>query len=204
MALVTGLRKVETCVAILLSLALLLACASPLAAQQKKKNKKDSATDSNSSKTVIPMGDQQQIDYMISEMLGAWQLGDVEKMHEDYADDVSVVNGGWAPPITGWSNYATLYKQQRDRMQQVRMDRLNTYIGVHGDAAWASYQWDFSAVVNGQPTAARGQTTLVLLKLNNKWKIVHDHTSIVQPPHTSAPASNSPSQPPPQSEKPGS
>ncbi len=48
---------------------------------------------------ALPAGDEQQIDYTISEMLGAWQLGDIDKLHKDYADDVSVVNGIWAPPV---------------------------------------------------------------------------------------------------------
>ena len=38
---------------------------------------------------------------MISEMLGAWQVGDVDKLHKDYADDVTVVNGAYAPPDRG-------------------------------------------------------------------------------------------------------
>jgi ketosteroid isomerase-like protein len=102
------------------------------------------------------MGDEQQVDYTISEMLGAWQLGDVEKMHKDYADDVSIVSGNWEPPIFTWANYLTVYQAQHNRMQQVRMDRSNTYIKVNGNFAWACYQWEFSAVVDGQPAAAFG------------------------------------------------
>jgi ketosteroid isomerase-like protein len=161
--------------AFLLVTALLLTLALPLAAQQKKKKTDDSSTDN---KPVLPMTDQQQIDYLISEMLGAWQVGDTEKMHKDYADDVSIVNGLWAPPVFGWNTYVAAYQQQRARMQQVRMDRENTYIKQTGNYAWACYQWDFSAVVDGQPTQARGQTTLVLEKRNDHWVIVHNHTSI--------------------------
>jgi ketosteroid isomerase-like protein len=117
---------------------------------------------------------------MISETLGAWQIGDTERMHKNYADDVSVVNGGWAPPIIGWGNYEMLFKQQRAAMQQVRLDRSNTYIKVNGATAWACYQWEFTAVVNGTPAAARGQTTYVLTKKDSRWLIAHDHTSIVQ------------------------
>lgn len=201
MALVPTIRRIQISAAILLGLALCLACAFPAQAQKKKKDKKD-ITDNSSSNPIIPMTDEQQIDYMISEVLGAWQIGDLERMHKDYADDVSVVNGGWAPPIIGWTNYAAQYQKERAQMQQVRLDRLNTYIRVHGDAAWACYQWDFSAVVGGQPSAARGQTTLVFLKMDNKWKIVHDHTSIVQTAHPPAPATN-PAQPPSPASKPG-
>ncbi len=186
-----------------LAAALSVNCISLLAAQQKdKKKKKDSTTATDSSNTLIPLSDEQQIDYMLSEMLGAWQLGDIEKLHKDYADDVSVVNGSWAPPIIGWTTYLAIYQQQRARMQQVRMDRLNTYIKVNGATGWACYQWDFAAIVDGQPVSAQGQTTVVLEKRNNRWVIVHNHTSLVQNLQPAAPANapsgqQQPAKPPP-------
>ena len=156
--------------------ALALTCISPAAAQKKKKADPPPSTDS--SKMLVSLNDEQQIDYALSEMLGAWQLGDVEKLHGDYADDVAIVNGSWAPPIVGWTNYKAVYEQQRARMQQVRMDRTNTYIKVSGTVGWACYQWDFAAVVDGQQTVSQGQTTVVLEKRNNHWLIVLNHTSV--------------------------
>ncbi|PYU83734.1 MAG: hypothetical protein DMG50_07210, partial [Acidobacteria bacterium] len=143
-----------------------------------KKKKTDPPPSADSSKMLIPLSDEQQIDYTLSEMLGAWQLGDIEKLHKDYADDVAIVNGSWAPPILGWTNYLAVYQQQRARMQQVRMDRTNTYIKVSGTVGWACYQWDFAAVVDGQPTESQGQATVVLEKRNNHWVIVLNHTSL--------------------------
>ncbi|HEY2546692.1 MAG TPA: nuclear transport factor 2 family protein [Candidatus Acidoferrum sp.] len=170
---------------LLLGAALFLACGLPAAAQKKKKNDTPPAD----SGPVVPMGDEQAIDYAISEMLGAWQLGDVERMHKDYADDVSIVNGIWAPPVFTWANYAPLYQALRARMQQVRMDRSHTYIKLNGNFAWACYQWDFSGMVDGQPSAARGQTTLIFEKRNGHWLIVHNHTSVAPTTQTTAPAS---------------
>jgi ketosteroid isomerase-like protein len=156
----------------------LLNCISPAAAQKEKKKKKDETPAADSSKTLVPLSDEQQIDYMLSEMLGAWQVGDVEKLRAKYADDVSMVNGSWAPPVIGWTNYLAIYQQQRARMQQVRLDRSNTYIKVNGNIGWACYQWDFSAVVDGQPVQSQGQTTVVVEKRNNHWIIMHNHTSL--------------------------
>jgi len=170
---------------LLLGAALLLAYVPQADAQKKKKNEQPGSADS---KPMIPMGEEQQIDYLISDMLGAWQLGDIDKMHKDYADDVSVVNGMWAPPIFSWTNYLVIYQQQRMRMQQVRMDRSNTYIKVNGNVGWACYQWEFSGTVDGQPSSARGQTTLVLEKRGDHWVIVHNHTSLAQTPQPGTPA----------------
>jgi ketosteroid isomerase-like protein len=182
---------------LLIALTLLLTSVSPAVAQQKdKKKKKDAAADSGG--PIIPLTDEQQIDYMISEMLGAWQLGDIERLHRAYADDVVVVSGAYAPPVIGWNNYLASYQLQKARMQQVRMDRINTFIKVAGTFGWACYQWDFSAVVDGQPSAARGQTTLVLEKRNNRWVIVHNHTSLLSSAPPPSPSGMPPAaQPPP-------
>src|SRR5258705_1166126 len=151
-------RNFRTLFTLVVCMAISFSMASPAHAQKEKKKKKDAKT-ATEPHTTIPMGDEQQIDYKISEMLGAWQLGDLDRLHQDYADDVVFVSGTWAPPVFGWSNFLPLYQQQRARMQQVRMDRSNTFIKVSGMAGWACYQWDFGGTVDGQPMTSRGQTT---------------------------------------------
>src|SRR5262249_58786410 len=88
----------------------LIAGATTIQAQNDKKKKKNPPA-AETPGTVIPLSDEQQIDYMISETLGAWQIGDTARMRKNYSDDVSVVNGGWAPPIIGWGNYEMLFQQ---------------------------------------------------------------------------------------------
>jgi ketosteroid isomerase-like protein len=183
-------RTAYKVILLLLVSALSLTCVAPAAAQKEKKKKKtDAAPSADNSKMLIPLSDEQQIDYTLSEMLGAWQLGDIEKLHKDYADDVAIVNGSWAPPVLGWTNYLAVYQQQRARMQQVRMDRSNTYIRVSGTVGWACYQWDFEAVVDGQQMESQGQTTVVLEKRNNQWVIVLNHTSLAPRVPQATPAS---------------
>jgi ketosteroid isomerase-like protein len=152
-----------------------------LRAQQKEKKKKPSTQSAGADTPILLETDEQQIDYLISEVLGAWQIGDTERMHKNYAEDVSVVRGDFEPPILGWTNYEQRYQQQRAAMQQVRLDRSKTaYIKVNGTTAWACYQWEFAAVIGGAPSVARGQTTYILVKKQNRWLIAHDHTSVVQ------------------------
>ena len=163
---------------VLLAAVFLMTNIGPAAGQKEKKKKKDQPQSTDTSKTLATMSDEQQIDYMLSVMLGAWQIGDVEKLHSTYADDVSMVSGSWAPPVIGWANYLAVYQQQRARVQRVRMDRMNTYIKVNGNTGWACYQWDFSATLDGQPMESQGQMSVVVEKRNNQWVIVHNHTSL--------------------------
>src|SRR5882724_7863474 len=189
----------RTLFTLVVCMAISFSMASAAHAQKEKKKKKDAKTAAEPH-TTIPMGDEQQIDYKISEMLGAWQLGDLDRLHQDYADDAVFVSGTWAPPVFGWSNFLPLYQQQRARMQQVRMDRSNTFIKVNGLVGWACYQWDFGGTVDGQPMTSRGQTTLVFEKRNNLWVIVHNHTSAAQNAPTTTqpqPAPASPANIPP-------
>jgi ketosteroid isomerase-like protein len=175
---VAAARSLRAILTVTISLVIFFSMVSPAAAQKDKKKKKDPAP--ADTHTTIPMSDEQRIDYNISEMLGAWQLGDTDRLHQAYADDAVFVSGVWAPPVFGWSNYLPLYQQQRARTQQVRLDRVNTYIKVNGAVGWACYQWDFSGVVDGQPMTSRGQTTLMFEKRNDRWLIVHNHTSVAQ------------------------
>ena len=179
-------------VGVVLLLAVGLASAGTAAAQKKKKTDDTQPTPPPSVAASAP--DEGKIDFAIGEFLGAWQLGDIEKMHKNVADDISVVAGTWTPPAVGWTNYLAAYQAQRARMQQVHMGRSNTLIRIapSGQIAWACYQWDFSAVVDGNPMAAEGQTTLVLEKKNDAWLIVHNHTSLVQASQNTSPGSPAP------------
>jgi ketosteroid isomerase-like protein len=185
---------------LLLALCALL-CSSAFAQKDKKKQKKEDAASSQQTTDdlIQKLPDQEKVDYVISEMLGAWQIGDIERLHKNIADDVIVVNGMWAPPVVGWTNYLASYQLQRARTQQIRMDRINTLIRVNGNIASACYQWEFGGVVDGQPTGARGQTTLLLEKRADRWIIVLNHTSIVE---TGTPAGTAPTAQPPSAVKP--
>lgn len=156
-----------------------------------QKNKKpDDASNTAQALSALPVPDSQQIDHDIGEMLGAFQVGDVEAMHKYYADNVTFVRGTFDPPLVGWQNYVKLYEAQKAAFQGMQLVRRDTFIFVHADVSWASYQWQFIATYNGKPFDTRGQTTLVLTKVGNNWLIVHNHTSEICP-EVAAPTSSS-------------
>lgn len=182
--------------AVFFSLFLVISLALASTASAQKKKKKD---DTPATPPATQLPEEQKIDNAIGDMLGAWQLGDIEKLHSHYADDVDVVNGMWAPPVVGWPNYLASYQSQRARAQQVRLDRSNTLIRLapSGNTAWACYQWEFTAVVDGVPTSAFGHTSLIFEKRNDVWLIVHNHTSLVQASQATTPSPQPPAATPP-------
>jgi ketosteroid isomerase-like protein len=167
--------------------------------QKKPKNK---AADQSPMPTV-PMPPSDEIDRDIGEMLGSFQVGDTEGMHKYYSDNAVFVSGAYAPPILGWANYVVDYKRSLAAFQGMQLIRRNTVVFVHADIAWASYQWEFLSNYQGKPYSARGQTTLVLQKIEDKWLIVHNHTSQVcdmvpdQQQQPAQPAAQNPAAPTP-------
>lgn len=164
-----------------LSAAALILAVSPSGAGQKNKKNNPSAS---SDSTAVPLPDTPQVEANkinedIGEMLGAFQVGDADLMHKYYSDDCTFVQSTFDPPIVGWQNYIALYNREKAAFQGIQLIRRNTNIFVHGDVAWASYQWQFDSSYQGQPYITRGQTTLVLTKVSGNWLIVHNHTNEV-------------------------
>jgi len=150
----------------------------PGAGAGQKKNKKEKAAENQENPVPLPpVPTPEQLDMNIGEMLGAWQAGDAEGMHKYYADEATFVSGGFEPPIVGWKNYVAAYQKQRARIQGMQFVRRNTSIYFRTDIAWASYQWEFDAMVDNAPLHAVGQTTLVFAVSGGRWVIVHNHTS---------------------------
>ena len=163
--------------------------------KQNKKNKKDAAATEVSTASLMP--DNQAVDLLVSQMLGAWQAGDPDGMHKFYADDVMMISGAYEPPLIGWANYARAYQAQFARTSGCRLERINSYTKVTGDAAVVTYQWQFLGNVDGRNTQAFGHTTLMLEKRLGNWLITLNHTSAVpmDDPSTSAPVPAASGQP---------
>lgn len=151
--------------------------------QKNKKRKDKDAEASVSASSLLP--DSQGIDLLVSQMLGAWQAGDVESLHKFYADDITVISGAWEPPLFGWANYARAYQTQIARTSVPRLERTNSFTKVMGDTAVVTYQWQFAGTVDGKPAQAFGHTTLVLQKRSGNWLIVLNHTSAIPAEDTS-------------------
>lgn len=176
-------------------LAMILAVSSGAWGQKKKKDQPADTTPM----PKMPMSVPDQIDLNIGQMLGAFQVGNVEEMHKYYADNSVFVRGTYEPPLTGWQNYVPVYQQQRAAFGGFQIIRRDTNIFLHGtDTAWATYLWEFDGMYQGRPYSARGHTTLVFTKVGDTWLIVYNHTSEIcgaaaaQPQQAEQPAAQTP------------
>ncbi len=189
-----GRRWVAWCAAA----ALIFALSFDAQAGQKKKKNNDADKDASAQPTPpgLPIPESDKINNDIGEMLAAFQLGKVDMMHKYYSDNVTFVSGEYAPPVVGWQNYVPIYEHQWEAFTGIQLNRRNTLVFIHGDVAWASYQWEFDAMLKGQPYSMRGQTTLIFNKVNDNWLIVHNHTSEVYAPPAYAQAPPAPTSQP--------
>ncbi len=160
-------------------------------AAQKQTAQKETAAQKDTSPLLAPT-DEQAVDMAITEMMGAWQIGDIELLKKHYAENVLVVSGVWEPPLIGRDKYIEAYERQRTRMHGAQLNRSNTFLRVNGNVAWAVYQWTFTGEVDGQPTGYRGFTTLVFEKQGGQWLIMTNHTSIANMPQAAPAAQPNP------------
>jgi len=177
--------------ACILAAALIFAASSaPLAAQNQKNKKSNPSALTPPDQPLVgpPPPETDVIDQDIGQMLAGFQLGNIEMMHKYYSDNVTFVSGDYSPAIKGWATYVPLYQKQRAAFQGMQLIRRNTLIFVRGDFAWATYQWEFDSMLNGQPYSAFGQTTLVFNKTGADWLIVHNHTSEVSATQAQTPS----------------
>jgi len=170
---------VVTRMAAILALAVILCGPGFAYGQNKKKNKQKDSDSSADASTASLLPENQGLDLLVSQMLGAWQTRDVESMHKFYADDVMVISGAWEPPLIGWANYARACEAQFARTSNSRLERTNSYSKIVGDTAWITYQWQFVGNVEGKTMQAFGHTTLLLQKRAGNWLIVLNHTSAI-------------------------
>jgi len=160
-----------------------------------KKDRKKEVPDANSEANLVPLpppADSQAIDQAISEMMGYWQIGDVDSMRKYFDPSVVVVSGAWEPPVVGWDNYVRAYQAQRARVTGGRMDRSNTFIKVNGNTAWATYQFVYVTTMENRMMEYRGHTTLILNRQADRWVITLNHSSVVD---SAAPAAAGLSEP---------
>ena len=146
--------------AFLLLLAVAFSITATSAGQDKKQKKvKQDTKEDPMPMPPIPTADE--LDRNIGEMLGAWQVGDVDAMHKFYADDATFTSGAFEPPIVGFQNYVASYQKARTRFEGMQLIRKNTVdLFPHG------FRLGFLSM---GITGYRGRTAVQRARSNDRW-----------------------------------
>ena len=105
----------------------------------------------------------------------AWNRGDIDGFMNGYARSASTVFISEDTIRRGWQTVRDRYKQKysnRAKMGTLAFSDLEI-TPLSSDAAVASGRWNLKRA-NDQP---HGRFTLILKRLAEGWRIVHDHTS---------------------------
>ena len=116
-----------------------------------------------------------QIEAVIHAQRDAWNRGDIDGFMNGYARSASTVFVSEDEVRRGWETVRERYRQKysdRTKMGTLSFSDLETTL-LAPDAAVVLGRWSLQRV-NDQP---HGRFTLVLKRLAEGWRIVHDHTS---------------------------
>ena len=105
----------------------------------------------------------------------AWNSGDIDRFMEHYwkSDKLTFSVGG--KTTRGWSktkeNYMRRYPT-RKKMGKLSFDQIEV-VELGDSAALVLGRWRLAR----DPDALHGNFSLVFRRMNNRWVIIHDHTS---------------------------
>jgi ketosteroid isomerase-like protein len=130
--------------------------------------------------TEEPQKELGQIRSVLQAQQEAWNRGDIDGFMNGYAHSASTVFISGDNISRGWETVRGRYKEKysdRRKMGTLTFSDLEiTPLGV--DAAVASGRWSLKRE-SDQP---HGRFTLILKRLPEGWRIVHDHTSAAAAP----------------------
>lgn len=129
-----------------------------------------------------PPDDKQRIATLLQTQIDCWNRGDIDGFMETYwpSEDLTFCSSG---KITrGWQATRDRYRsnyQTREKMGQLDFSDLEITL-LADDAAMVLGSWrlTFAADTNQPPIS--GKYTLVLKRIENQWRIIHDHTSVLR------------------------
>jgi ketosteroid isomerase-like protein len=120
-----------------------------------------------------------QIRSVLQAQQGAWNRGDIDGFMNGYARSASTVFISEDTIRRGWQTVCDRYRKKyasRAEMGTLTFSDLEITL-LSSDSAVASGRWKLTRA-NDQP---HGRFTLILKRLPEGWRIVHDHTSAATP-----------------------
>ena len=144
-----------------------LATPAPMVAQENVKS-----TDDTPAQTLIKT--------ILKTQMQAWNDGDLEKFMQTYWKSDKLTFSGGGKTTYGWQgtldNYRKSYAPPK-QMGQLHFDELNIMM-IESNSALVLGNWHLRMKDDKKRD---GNFSLVVKKLESGWKIIHDHSSTLEP-----------------------
>ena len=115
------------------------------------------------------------VEAMLRTQQAAWNAGDIDKFMQHYWQSETLTFSSAGQTTRGWRATIQRYRERYpspDDMGQLEFDQLEvTPLG--GSAAMVLGRWQLQR----ENTPDSGNFTLVVRKIDDRWLIIHDHTS---------------------------
>lgn len=159
----TSKQSLNLYCAFAIALALFLSCPQVMKASTKSSSVKDA------------------VEAVLNSQKDAWNRGDLDGFMKGYlhSENTSYTSGG--TEVWGYEalsqRYAKKYGQSPETMGRLSFTDLRTFdLGKKHDSALVIGHWHLEL----KQTTLDGIFSLVFVKVNNDWRIMHDHTSLAE------------------------
>lgn len=128
----------------------------------------------------------QTITQLLTLQTEAWNAGNIEKFMETYWKSEKLTFSSGGNTTRGWQATLDRYKKSystREKMGVLHFDELEVTI-IESQTALVLGNWHLRFA---DGTKADGNFSLVVTKIDNAWKIIHDHSSVVKDPKSTEP-----------------
>jgi L-asparaginase / beta-aspartyl-peptidase len=121
------------------------------------------------------------IESILAAQTDAWNQGDIDKFMQTYWKSEELTFSSSGKTTRGWDSTLRRYKEKyssRELMGKLTFSELEVTL-LNDSAALVLGRWHLDRPdVREGPTELEGNFSLVLRKLDDRWLIIHDHSSL--------------------------
>jgi hypothetical protein len=121
------------------------------------------------------LSNQSEILSVLNSQRNAWNQGNIDEYMNGYWKNDSLRFIGGKTETLGWVNTLNRYKshyKSKEEMGQLEFTHLHFY-GLSDSSSWVDGIWTLSRTQD----TLQGTFTILVKRIDNKWKIVVDHSS---------------------------
>lgn len=123
--------------------------------------------------------DIREIESLLSRFGEAVSAADVDVIRSCYAEAAVSVFTGTTGRIRGRDAITEVWQKHVGDWADVRLERTDTVVRIHGDTAWATFTWSGAGSADGARYRVDGERwSVVLLWEDGGWRLAQTHSSL--------------------------